>query len=140
VSRIPRAQEYLKTGFTAEAASAARFRAYADRAKRDGLPNLAEHWLDLAVGKDELATRQLEAAEQVRGSLHDLSAAIAEEQYENEVLYSKMIADSDPETAEILRGVVTAQREHLQRMQDLREALTASTADVPAKLGTLAAS
>lgn len=134
MSRIPRDREYLKTGFNAEAASAARFRAYASRAQRDGQPNLAKHWLDLAVEKDQLAMRQLDAAEAERGSITDLAAAIAEELYENDVLYAKLIAGSEPEAAAVFRAVVAEQRRHLERLEALREGLTASRGDAPAEL------
>ena len=53
MSRLPRAQEYLKTGFNAEAASAARYRAAAVRATDEGHPKLADAWRALAVEKDE---------------------------------------------------------------------------------------
>ena len=102
MSRIPRFQEHLKTGFTAEAASAARFRAYAARARADGLPNLARRWLRLAAAKDALAVELLEAAEQVRGTDADLGNAISEERYENDILYPKMIRDVDQETGQRL--------------------------------------
>ncbi|MEO8503403.1 MAG: hypothetical protein ABI609_05855 [Acidobacteriota bacterium] len=140
MSRIPRDWEYLKTGFNAEAASAARFRAYAARAQRDGQPNLAKHWLDLAVDKDQLAMRQLDAAEAERGSLTDLVAAIAEEQYENDVMYAKLIASSGAEAADVFKDVVVEQRRHLERMESLREGLTASRGDAPAELAKPAVS
>ena len=85
MSRLPRVQENLKAGFTAEAASAARFRAYALRAEKDGAPQLANHWRELARQKDELAILQLLAAERVRGGALDVEAELAEERYENEV-------------------------------------------------------
>ncbi|HYN20555.1 MAG TPA: hypothetical protein VE078_06320, partial [Thermoanaerobaculia bacterium] len=87
MSRIPRFQEHLKTAFTAEAASAARCRAYAVRAERDGLPNLARHWRSMAEEKDRLAIELLVASEQVHGADADLGNAIAEERYENDALY-----------------------------------------------------
>jgi rubrerythrin len=130
VSRIPRAQEHLKTGFTAEAASAARFRAYADRARRDGRPHLARRWLRLAEEKDALAVAMLEAAEQVRGTDADLGNAISEERYENDVLYPKMIRDVDQETANVFLQVVTAQKEHLRQLEALREEVNAAQGDV----------
>ena len=68
MSRLPRAQEYLKTGFNAEAASAAKFRAAAAKAERDGRPKLAKAWLELAAEKDELARIQLEAAAEKAGA------------------------------------------------------------------------
>jgi rubrerythrin len=130
VSRIPRFQEHLKTGFTAEAASAARYRAYADRAQKDGLPNLARRWLRLAAAKDALAVELLESLEQVRGLDADLGSAISEERYENDVLYPKMIRDVDQETANVFLRIVNAQKEHLRQLEALRGDLNAAQGDV----------
>lgn len=130
MSRIPRAQEHLKTGFTAEAVAAARYRAFAARAERDGLPNLAEQWRRLAAAKDRLATTQLEAAGQVRGAGADLGAAISEERYENDVLYPKMRDEVAGQAAEVLDGVVAAQRQHLERLLALRERYNAARGDI----------
>lgn len=130
MSRIPRFQEHLKTGFTAEAASAARFRAYAVRADRDGLPNIARHWRALAEDKDRLAVELLEGAGQVHGLEADLANAIAEERYENDALYPRMIRDVDGDAAALLQRVVAAQQEHLSRLESLREASNASEGDV----------
>jgi rubrerythrin len=131
VSRIPRIQEHLKTGFTAEAAAAARFRAYAHRAQEDGLPRLAERWRELAREKDELARRQLEAAAKVHGGATDLATEIAEERYENEVLYPRLIRDSaaDPAVG-VFQRVIEEQQDHLARLEALRRALGASQGDV----------
>ena len=134
MSRIPRDLEYLKTGFNAEAASAARFRAYAARAERDGQPNLSKYWAELAREKDALAILQLDAAEDKRPNLTDVSAAIAEELYENDVLYAKLIAGSGPEAAKVFKEVVAEQRKHLDRLESLREGLTGSPKDAPAEL------
>jgi rubrerythrin len=120
----------LKNGFTAEAVSAARFRAYAGRAEKEGLPNLAARFRDLAAAKDALAIRQLEAAGQVRGPVEDVSTALMEERYENEILYAKMIASADGETAAILREVTAAQDGHVAQLEELRQSLTASRGDV----------
>ncbi len=132
MSRLPRQLEHLKTAFTAEAVSAARFRAYAARAQADGFPNLALHWLDLATAKDGLAQAQLEAAGQVRGAALDIGAALAEESYENDILYPKMIRDVDAGTAGVLEQAVAAQRDHLAKLTRLREAHDAAQGDVPA--------
>ena len=130
MSRIPRVQEHLKAGFTAEAASAARFRANSAAAAREGLPNLAAHWLELARAKDELAILMLEATGQARGGVEDLEAALAEERYENEVLYPRLISAAGSE-AEPFRQVVDIQVRHLSRLDALRGALIASRGDVP---------
>jgi rubrerythrin len=134
MSRIPRDLENLKAGFNAEAAAAARFRAYSARARRDALPHLADHWLELARQKDQLAILQLDAAGQVRGAETDLEAAIAEERYENEVLYPKLLTASGDEAAAIFGQVLAAQEQHLARLDALRGAIVASQGDVPATL------
>lgn len=136
MSRIPRVQEHLKTGFTAEAVSAAKYRAYAERAEEDGKPNLAAHWRDLAEEKDRLARLQLEAAGKIRGGATDIGAETAEERYENDVLYPKLQKlvgeDGHSETRDLFGRVIEAQRDHLQRLLDLRTELQGSRDDVSA--------
>lgn len=132
MSRLPRAQEHLKTGFTAEAVSAARCRAQAERAEREGKPNLARRWRELAEAKDALAMRMLEAAGQVRGEERAIADALSEEEFENEVLYPKMMRDVDEETATVMRGVVEAQAEHARRLERLRVEAQAAPGDVDA--------
>jgi rubrerythrin len=130
VSRIPRSQEHLKTGFTAEAASAARFRSYAGRAQRDGQPNLARRWLRLAAEKDALAIAMLEAAGQIGSLDANLGNAISEERFETDILYPKMIRDVDEETANVFLRVVSAQKEHLRHLEALREETNSAQGDV----------
>ena len=130
MSRIPRSQEHLKTGFTAEAASAARFRAYAGHAQRDGQPNLARRWLRLAAEKDALAIAMLEAAVPTGSLDADLGNAISEERFETDILYPKMIRDVDQETANVFLRVVSAQKEHLRDLEALREESNAAQGDV----------
>ena len=131
MSRLPRAQEYLKTGFTAEAASAARLRATAARAEREGKPNLARALRELAAEKDALAIGQLEAAGQVHDASEELRTAIAEERYENDALYPRMSREVDDDTAKIFRDVVARQQEHAKRLESLLAALTSSRGDIP---------
>ncbi len=130
MSRIPRVQEHLKTAFTAEAVSAARYRAYAGQAERDGMPNVARAWSKLAAAKDRLAVALLDAAEEVRGKETDVARAVAEERYENDVLYPKMIKDVGEPVADVLLQVVATQKDHLRQLEALREALNAAQGDV----------
>lgn len=130
MSRIPRHQEHLKTAFTAEAVSAARFRAYAAHAEKEGLLNLARRYQRLAAEKDALAIDLLVAAEQVRGADADLGNAISEERFENDILYPKMIRDVEQETANAFLRVVNAQKEHLRNLEALREEANAAQGDV----------
>lgn len=131
MSRVPRAHEHLKTGFAAEAASAARFRAFAMSAERDGKAQLAAEWRRLAEAKDELAIRQLEAAGQIRSEAVSIADAIAEERFENEVLYPKMIREAGGgDAAATFESVIEAQRAHVERLTALRRALQLARGDI----------
>jgi rubrerythrin len=134
MSRLPRHLEHLRTGFTAEAVSAASFRAYAEQAEAAGRPNLAQRWRALAAAKDRLAVDLLRAAGKVESEAANLRDAIAEEQYENEVLYPRLIVDMEDlghgDEVALLRRVVDAQRRHFGELDELRRELTASTRDV----------
>lgn len=130
MSRVPRSQEHLKTGFTSEAASAARFRAYATRAEREKMPNLARAWLELAAEKDRLAVLLLEASGKARAEGVALTDELAEDQFENDVLYPKMMREVDAAAAGVFQQVVTAQKQHVARLDELRKALQAATGDI----------
>ena len=136
MSRLPRAQEYLKTGFTAEAASAARFRVLGARAEREGRPNLARSLRELAAEKDALALVQYEAAEAIRHPAEELdtevAAALAEERYENDALYPRMSREVDEDTAHLFHDVMAKQQEHADRLESLVGALSRSAGDIPA--------
>jgi rubrerythrin len=110
----------------AEAASAARYRAYAERAESEGLSQLAARWIELAVAKDRLARELLEAAGQVREPARAVADALAEERYENDVLYPKMTRDVAEDVAVVLRRMVEAQRGHVERLEALRGDLAAA--------------
>jgi rubrerythrin len=134
MSRIPRHLEHLRTGFTAEAVSAASYRAFAERAEAAGRPNLAERWRALAAEKDRLAIDLLAAAGKVESEAANLRDAIAEELYENEVLYPRLIAEMEhlghQDEAALLRRLVEVQKRHRAALDDLRRELTASMHDV----------
>ena len=132
MSRLPRSQEHLKTAFAAEAASAARFRAYATRAEGEEMPALAEHWRRLAGDKDRLAGELLEAAGQTPDAAGAVREALAEERYENDVLYPRMIGEVDEATATTLERTVSEQRDHAEQLEALRRQLQASRGDIGA--------
>jgi hypothetical protein len=58
--------------------------------------------------------------------------AIAEERYENDVLYPRMLGEVDEATASRLERTVTAQREHLAELEELRREIQASRGDLEA--------
>ncbi len=132
MSRVPRSQEHLKTAFAAEAASAARFRAFAGHAEQEGLRELAERWLRLAESKDRMAARLLAAAGGLAAPAANLRQALSDERYENEVLYPKMIEQVEAEAAEALQAVVGEQREHVAELERLRGELQAAAGDLAA--------
>lgn len=125
-------RKQLVAGFTAEAKAAASYRAYARRAESDGLPNLARHWLSLAMAKDQLAIDQLEAISLVRGGKEDLESAIADQRKENEVFYPKMMTVLDDDLRPLIEKNIESQRQHIAWMEALLGALAAARGDVEA--------
>ena len=134
MSRLPRHLEHLRTGFTAEAVSAASYRAFAEQAVREGKGNLGARWRELAEEKDRLAAELLLLAGRVENEGLNLRNAIAEEQYENEVLYPRLEEDlrasGHADAVALLERVRAAQQGHLAALDRLRREMTASTADV----------
>ncbi len=130
MSRLPRSQELLKTGFNAEAASAARLRAAARRAEGDKKPKLARALSELAVEKDALAYLQLEASGQLRDAEQSVAQALAEERYENDALYPRMAEDVDDATARVFADVVAKQHGHAERLESLLDQLSRSKGDL----------
>ena len=134
MSRLPRHVEHLRTAFNAEAMSAASYRAYAEQAEAAGKTNLAQRWRAMAAEKDRLAGELLTAAGKVEIEAANLRDAIAEELYEREVLYPRMIDDMEhlgqAGEAALLRRLVQAHEQHRAELDDLRRELTASTRDV----------
>lgn len=130
MSRLPRHLEHLKTGFTAEAVSAASFRAYAQKAEAEGLENLAQEWRSLAAEKDQMAIDQLSAAGRIQDELRNIIEAITADRFENDVLYPKLIRDSKGEERDIFQKIVKNQEDHLDRMESLRVSLSSSEGDV----------
>jgi len=130
VSRLPRAQEHLKTAFIAEAEKAALYRAFAVRAERDGQSNLAANWRQLAADKDARAVAQIEAAGQVRDAAKNLAAAIAQESYQENLLYPKMVREVDGVAAEVLQATIVALAGDRERLEELRRAFNSSQGDV----------
>lgn len=142
MSRLPRHLEHLRTAFNAEAMSAASYRAYADQAEAAGKPNLAQRWRAMAAEKDRLAAELLAAAGKVETETANLRDAIAEELYERELLYPRLIEDMEhlgqAGEAGLLRRLVQAHERHRAELDDLRRELTASTRDVSAPRAAVA--
>lgn len=130
--RVPRAVKQLRAGFAAEAGAAARFRAYADRADAEALPNLARHWRRLARAKDELASSFLAATDPLQGGLADLEQAIIEERRKSESFYPEMASSLDEVRRSTVDEVLADQRQHLAWMEALHGALTVARGDVEA--------
>jgi len=56
--------------------------------------------------------------------------ALAEDYYENEILYPKMIREVSGDTADVLRRVIEAQKKHIGQLEMLREELQAAEGDI----------
>ena len=134
MSRLPRHLEHLRTAFTTEAVAAATFRSFAAHADGQGKPQLARRYRALAEEKDRLAIELLSAAGGLETEVANLRAAVAEERYETEVLYPRLVEEMEdlaqPAEAALLRRIIEAHTRHAGELDALRRELTATTADV----------
>ncbi len=131
MSRLTRSWEHLKTGFQAEAASAARLKTLARKAERESKPRLARALERLGEEKVEVAGQLLKALDRDQNWLEALEALAAEERYELEVLYPKLLADLGSEARELIEGVQARHRDHLALLEKWFGQLLESRDDLP---------
>lgn len=131
MSRLTRSWEHLKTGFQAEAASAARLKALSKKAEAEGKKGLAAALAKLSEEKAELAAQLLEPLDRQHGWEESLQALLAEERFEFEVLYPKMLGDLDSGLQEIVERVRAQHQLHLQQIEKWSEQLLEHRDDLP---------
>ena len=83
-------QENLETAFGGESEAYQKYSAFAKKAEKDGLANIAKLFRTTAEAERIHAEGHLKAMEKVGSTLENLEAAIAGETYEHEDMYPPM--------------------------------------------------
>ena len=88
----------LKAAFAGESQANQKYRAFAKKAKQDGLPNIARLFRTTAEAERIHAEGHLKALEAIGSSVDNLQAAIGGETYEFKDMYPSMLAQAEIET------------------------------------------
>ena len=83
-------QENLDTAFSGESQAYQKYAAFAKKAEKDGLSNIAQLFRTTAEAERIHAEGHLKAMDKIGSTLENLEAAIAGETYEHEDMYPPM--------------------------------------------------
>lgn len=87
----------LKEAFAGESQANQKYRAFADKAERDGFPNIAKLFRTTAEAERIHAEGHLKALDWIGSTVDNLNAAIGGETYEYTEMYPPMLADAEAE-------------------------------------------
>ncbi len=134
MSRLSAWRESLKAAFRAEAESAALFRAFAEKARKEGKENLARALEDIASSKDALAASLLDKSGRINDSYSNLKELIAMEQYEIDLLYPRLadfcVEDGREDLVDYLSGIREKHKKVVDQLDNLIEKLEESPKDI----------
>jgi rubrerythrin len=117
----------LKEAFAGESQANQKYRAFAAKAEREGLPNIAQLFRTTAEAERIHAEGHLKAMDQVQSTAENLRAAIDGETYEFTQMYPPMLeqAIQDNHKAKRMFGfAVEAEQGHARIYQQALEAVT----------------
>ena len=92
---MPTTTENLSNAFAGESQANQKYRAFAERAIRDGMPNIAALFRTTAEAERIHAAGHLKAMDGIDTTVENLQAAIAGETYEFTEMYPPMLAQAE---------------------------------------------
>ncbi|HHH83379.1 MAG TPA: rubrerythrin family protein [Chloroflexi bacterium] len=124
---MPSTEDHLKVAFAGESQAYQKYRAFAEKAERDGLPNIARLFRTTAEAERIHAEGEFKALEGIGSTVENLQAAIAGETYEYKEMYPPMLeqAEADGHKAKRVFGYAMKAEEVHARLYSL--ALEAAT-------------
>jgi rubrerythrin len=121
-------RENLKASFAGESQAHMRYLIYADKAEREGFPNVARLFRAVAYAERVHATNHLKALDEVNKTDENLQEAIAGETFEVEEMYPAYKATAEAqEEKRALRSMdwaLEAEKVHAEMYTTAREAVT----------------
>ena len=125
---MSRTTETLKAAFAGESQANRKYLVYADKAEKDGYPNVARLFRAAAAAETVHATRHWRALGMARDTLKNLEDALAGETYEVDKMYPAFLkqAQNDEEiTAQTAFGsALAAERVHMDLFQRAIESIS----------------
>ena len=125
---MPTTQENLDTAFSGESQAYQKYSAFAKKAEKDGLANIAKLFRTTAEAERIHAEGHLKAMDKIGSTLENLEAAVGGETYEAEEMYPPMYdqAVAEKHKAKKMFGYARdAERVHAELYQKALEAVKA---------------
>lgn len=94
---MPDTKENLGEAFAGESQANMKYRAFADKAEKDGFPNIARLFRTTAEAERIHAEGHLKALDKIGSTAENLKAAIEGETYEFKDMYPPMLAQAEAE-------------------------------------------
>ena len=125
---MPTNTENLKAAFAGESQANQKYRAFAQKADLEGLPNVARLFRAAAEAERIHAEGHLRALDAIMSTAENLTAAIAGETYESAEMYPPMLAQAEAEShkaARMFSYAVQAEAVHAKLYQAALDAVLA---------------
>ncbi len=123
-------EENLKAAFAGESQAHVKYLAFAERAERDGLSNVARLFRAASLAEQVHATKHLQALQGIGSTTDNLAGAIAGETFEVEEMYAayNAVAELQGESAALrsMQRALEAEKVHAALYSRAREAAMAS--------------
>ncbi|MHB1162160.1 MAG: rubrerythrin family protein [Chloroflexota bacterium] len=120
----------LKASFAGESQAHVKYLAFAERAERDGMPNVARLFRAASFAEQVHATKHLQVLQGIGSTTDNLDAAIDGETFEFEEMYPSYmaVAELQGETAALksMQRANEAEKVHAQLYSRAKEAATSS--------------
>ncbi len=118
---MPSTEENLKVAFSGESQANQKYRAFAEKAERDGFPNIARLFRTTAEAERVHAEGELKALGGVGSTVENLQTAIAGETYEYKEMYPPMVeqAEADGHKAKRVFGYAMKAEEVHARLYEM---------------------
>ncbi len=122
-------EENLKASFAGESQAHVKYLAFAERAERDGLHNVARLFRAASFAEQVHATKHLQALQGIGSNVDNLAAAIAGETFEVEEMYAAytVVAEMQGEAAALksMQRALEAEKVHAALYSRARESAVA---------------
>jgi rubrerythrin len=124
---MPSTRENLLEAFSGESQAHRKYLVFAEQAEKDGLPNIARLFCNVAEAESVHAVAHLAALDGVGSTIDNLKAAVAGETHEYKTMYPRMLktAEAEGHKAKRMFGyAVKAEEVHAKLCQMALEAAT----------------
>lgn len=129
-------ESFVRESFAGESQAHVKYLIFAEKAEKDGFPNVARLFRAASYAEQVHATNHLRVLDGIQGTAANLGVAIAGELFEVEEMYAayRAVAEAQGEKRALrfMDWALAAEKAHAQMYTDAKQAVEAG-GDIPAK-------